>query len=135
MPTTYLSLPGPGECTSTSATCANNTCGAFLDPALPAGADGHFGSVHHFDTAAFRTALRSTDVYRTSVNIGKGRKKSFPVRRREFWFGRRDGRPSWQQRGFTVGGGWDCASNKATYAKITYATGMPLSKVRGRLLV
>ena len=35
------------------------------------------------------------------------------------------------ERGFTVGGGWDCSSNKATYAKITYATGMPLSRCEG----
>ena len=35
------------------------------------------------------------------------------------------------QSAFTVGGGWDCASNKATYAKITYATGMPLSRCEG----
>jgi hypothetical protein len=111
------------------ATCANDTCAAFLDAALPT-CDDHFGSVDHFATDAFRPLCESTNVYRTSVNIGKGRKKSFQY----------DVASSGSeacmtvvaaQRAFTVGGGWDCASNKATYAKITYATGMPLSRCEG----
>ena len=35
------------------------------------------------------------------------------------------------QRAFTVGGGWDCTSNKATYARVTFAVGMPLRRCEG----
>jgi len=110
-------------------TCTNNTCGAYLDASLPT-CDDHFGSVDQFATDAFGPLCESTDVYRTSVNIGKGRKKSFQYDVA--------GSASDEcmtvvaaQRAFTVGGGWDCTSNKATYAKITYATGMPLSRCEG----
>ena len=35
------------------------------------------------------------------------------------------------QRAYTVGGGWDCTSNKATYARVTFAVGMPLRRCEG----
>ena len=114
------------------ATCSNNTCGAFLDPALPT-CDEHFGDVDHFATDAFGPLCESTDVYRTSIKVGDSRKKGFqynvPSSASDDEEGCRNVVAA--QRAYTVGGGWDCTSNKATYARVTFAVGMPLRRCEG----
>ena len=89
-------------------TCANNTCGAYLDASLPT-CDDHFGSVDQFATDAFGPLCESTDVYRTSIKVGDGRKKGFQY---NVPSSASDDEEACRtvvaaQRAFTVGGGWD----------------------------
>lgn len=114
------------------AACANNTCRAYLDAALPTCIED-VATVDAYATDALGPLCDSTSVYRDSVKVGDGRKKVFMY---NIVAGSTDEHTACNNdvaatRAFAVGGGWDCLNNKATYAKVTFALGLPLSKCEG----
>ena len=76
MPTTDVRLPGPGDDGESSIDVREQHVRRVLGCGV-ADVRRPLGSVDHFDAAAFGPLCESTDVYRTSIKVGDGRKKGF----------------------------------------------------------